>query len=160
MNLTQTRQVPIAGRKQKPELGDPFYPEAPEVFGSGSGLGANYPGERTSIQVGCLVEREAHKKRLESKRSATARGKGSRRKQVTYTYIEYWFHWQEKDKESVKWRGRSCYLGGHPKGQQPRGKLANRLDVIETQYKRGRPYGETLALLGMAEKGNSRSRSK
>lgn len=153
MNLTQTRQFPIAGRKLKPELGDPIYPEAPEVFGSGSG--ANYPGERTSIQVGCLVEREAHKKRLESKRSATARGKGSRRKQVTYAYIEYWFHWQEKGKEG-KWRGRSCYLGGHPKGQQPRGKLASRLDIVETQYKRGRPYGETLSLMGMADKAGSR----
>lgn len=46
-----------------------------------------------------------------------------------------------------------------PKGQKPRGKLVSRLDIVETQYKRGRPYGETLTLLGMAEKGNARARA-
>jgi hypothetical protein len=157
MTLSQPRRSPTADRRKKPQLisssrfEDPF--EDPS-FGSG----AVYPGERTSIQVGCLSERETLKKRLESKRSASARGKGSRRKQITYSYIEYWFHWKEPGMEG-KPHCRSCYLGGHPKGQQPKGKLVSRLDTVETQYKRGRPYGETLALIGMADKaGSSRRR--
>jgi hypothetical protein len=109
------------------------------------------PGERLSIQVGCLTEREAIKKRLEPKKATASRGKGAKRKMMNYVYIEYWFHWKEQSQDG-KWLGRSCYLGGHPKGRAPRGKLVIRIDTIEAQKQQDRPYGETLALIGMADK--------
>lgn len=154
MNLAQTAPTSkgrSSDRSLSPlsDLTDPEPALAPS-FG-------DCPGEttKTTIQVGCLTPVERIKKRLESKRSASARGKGAKRKQISYCYIEYWFHWKERSPADGQWRGRSCYLGGHPKGQKPRGKLISRLDIVETQYKRDRPYGETLALLGMAEKGNA-----
>lgn len=109
------------------------------------------PGERLSVQVGCLAEREAIKKRLEPRKATASRGPKARRKMMSYAYIEYWFHWKEQDKEG-QWRCRSCYLGGHPKGHAPAGKLVARLDTVVAQHQAHRPYGETLVMLGMGNK--------
>lgn len=119
---------------------------------------SSVPGERLSIQVGCLTQREAVRQRLEPKKATASRGKGARRKRIQYLYIEYWFHWKEQDPSGV-WRCRSCYLGGHPKGQAPKGKLVARIDTIETQRYCNRPYGETLRLIGMADKMEQQSHS-
>lgn len=129
---------------------------APEPFNRSASPAV--PGERLSIQVGCLTQREAVKQRLEPKKATASRGKGARRKRIQYPYIEYWFHWKEQD-PSGRWRCRSCYLGGHPKGQSPKGKLVARIDTIETQRYCNRPYGETLRLLGMADKMRQQSHS-
>ena len=169
MTLAQRRQSPApsgarAGHSansgsDKKVLNHRFKFAAEADFGP---LLPDTPGEHLSIQVGCLTEREAIKKRLEPKKATASRGKGTKRKMMNYVYIEYWFHWKEQDKEG-QWSGRSCYLGGHPKGRSPRGKLVTRIDTIESQKQQDRPYGETLALIGLADKigkqGGSASRN-
>ena len=158
MTLTQRRQSPappgarggpsVNSRSAKKVLNHRLKPASEPAF---EPLSSDAPGERLSIQVGCLTEREAIKKRLEPKKATASRGKGAKRKMMNYIYIEYWFHWKEQDKDG-KWVGRSCYLGGHPKGRAPRGKLVIRIDTIESQKQQDRPYGETLALIGLADK--------
>jgi hypothetical protein len=140
---------PVVDRASQKVLHQTFNSLEPEPFDRS--LYSSVPGERLSIQVGCLTQREAVKQRLEPKKATASRGKGARRKRIQYLYIEYWFHWKAQDASGV-WRCRSCYLGGHPKGQAPKGKLVARIDTIQTQRYCNRPYGETLRLIGMADK--------
>jgi hypothetical protein len=111
-------------------------------------------GSRTAIQVGSLRQYEATKVR-KPRDSKKGKGKAAKAPKVTtYQYNEYSFCWQERD-EHGRWRSFSCYVGGCPVGQHPKGAAADKIATIERQCANHRPYGETLVLIGKESRINS-----
>ena len=113
------------------------------------------PGSRIAIQVGSLRQYESTKVRKPRESKGKVKGKSRiKAAPTTYQYTEYSFCWQERD-EHGRWRSFSCYVGGCPVGQHPKGAAADKIAVIERQCANHRPYGETLTLIGKESRVNS-----
>lgn len=107
-------------------------------------LGAAHSMEQLKDQLpdGMRIQNHVGSKEI---RPVTKKGKN---------YIEIWFHWEEpqssKDQMGREWKHKSRYVCQYPEHGKPKSTAARKLETLDQQIAQGRPYSETLELLGLS----------